>query len=96
MVSQLKPMSLLSAENQEYNLMSKYHLMKDRINEFVHQFRYNILQMQNTDFHNSPLALQGWRIDLDILYLHCLPCMKLFYPNLLLCVLSRELKFLLP
>lgn len=57
MVFQLEPMFLLSAENQEYNLMSKYHLMKDRINEFAHQFRYNILQMQNTDFHNSPLAL---------------------------------------
>ena len=57
MAFRLKLMFSLFAGNPKQNSEPKYHLMKDRINEFVHQFRYNILQMQNADFHNSPLAL---------------------------------------
>ena len=96
MASRLKLMFLLFVENPRYNLMSKYRLMKDRINELAHQFRCNILQMKNTDFRNSPLSLQGWRIDSDRRYLHYLSYMKLFYSSFPLCVLNREQKFLSP
>ena len=96
MAFRLKLMFSLFAENPKQNSKPKYHLMKDRINEFVRQIRCNILQMKNIDFRNLPLSLRGWRINLDIQYLRCQSCMKLFYSNLLLCVLSREQKFLLP
>ena|SRR5699024_6576972 len=96
MAFRLKLMFSLFAGNPKQNSEPKYHLMKDRINEFVRQIRYNILQMKNIDFRSLPLSLQGWRINLDIQYLRCLSCMKLFFPNLLLCVLSREQIFLLP
>ena len=81
MAFRLKLMFSLFAGNPKQNSKPKYHLTKGRINEFVHQFRCNILQMKNIDFHNLPLFLQGCRIDLDIQYLRCLLCMKLFFPT---------------
>lgn len=53
----LKLMFSLFAGNPKQNLTPKYRLMKGRINEFVRQFRCNILQMENIDFRNLPLFL---------------------------------------
>ena len=47
MAFRLKLMFSLFAGNPKQNSEPKYHLMKDRINEFVRQIRYNILQMKN-------------------------------------------------
>ena len=58
MAFRLKLMFSLFAGNPKQNSEPKYHLMKDRINEFVRQIRYNILQMKNIDFRSLPSRME--------------------------------------